>query len=166
MSRYDKYDPVSGGFRAKLNAAIVTANAGKLYAVSLNASGRVVIGGTALGDLVGVICAVEAMAAGEVVDIMQAGEVANATETAGTAFTAGAKVYAHADGTVDDTATNGLKIGTTVELDRLVVRFAHGAAMNLSDLGDVTETAPTNGQIMKFDTSLTPDAWAPAADAT
>lgn len=165
MSRIDKYDPVSGGFRAKLNAAVLAADAGKIQAVSLNSSGRVVIGGTNLNDLVGVICPVGAMSAADVVDVMQAGEMANATETAGTAFTAGAKVYAHADGTVNDTATAGIKIGTTVELDRLVVRFSHGSSMALADLADVTETAPTNGQVLKFDTSLTPDAWAPAADA-
>ena len=122
MSRYDKYDPYDGGFRARLNVAIPAANAGKIYAVSVNTSGRVVIGGTGLVDIRGVICPTEAMAAGAAIDVMTDGEIGDATETAGTAFTAGALVYAHTDGTVDDTATAGKAIGFTVELNRLVVR--------------------------------------------
>lgn len=122
MSRFDKYDPFDGGFRAKLNAAILAANAGKIYAVSINTSGRVVIGGAGLIDIRGVICATEAMAAGAAIDVMTDGEIGDATETAATAFTGGVLVYAHADGTVDDTAASGKAIGFTVELNRLIVR--------------------------------------------
>jgi hypothetical protein len=122
VSRIDKYDPVSGGFRAKLNAALAAAEVGKLKAVSINGSGRVVIGGGATTDLEGVVCPVRAMAAGEPIDVMTAGEMADATETAGTAFTAGSRIYGHADGTIDDTATAGKLLGYTVELDRVVVR--------------------------------------------
>lgn len=122
MSRYDKIDPYSGGFRARLAAAIPAANAGKLYAVSINTSGRVVIGGTATTDLRGVICATEAMAAGAAIDVMRIGEVAEATTTAGVAFTAGAVVYGHTDGSVDATATAGKAVGFTVELNRLIVQ--------------------------------------------
>lgn len=122
MSRIDKYDPFDGGFRARLNAAIVAANAGKLQVVSINTSGRVVIGGSAAADIRGVICPTEAMAAGDAIDVMTDGEMAQATFTAGTAFTAGVIVYGHIDGTVDVTATAGKAIGFTVELDRLVVR--------------------------------------------
>jgi uncharacterized protein DUF2190 len=122
MSRFDKYDPYDGGFRAKLNAAITATNAGKIYAVSINTSGKVVIGGSGLVDIRGLICATEAMAAGDAIDVMTDGEIADATMTSGTAFTAGALIYCHADGTIDATATSGKAIGFTVELDRLVVR--------------------------------------------
>jgi uncharacterized protein DUF2190 len=122
LSRYDKYDPYDGGFRARLNAALTSSNVGKIYAVSINTSGRVVIGGTGLIDIRGVICPTEPMAAGAAIDVMTDGEITDATETAGTAFTAGALVYAHADGTVDDTATSGKAMGFTVELDRVIVR--------------------------------------------
>ncbi len=122
MSRYDKYDPYDGGFRARLNAAIVAADAGKIRAVSINSSGRVVIGGAALIDIRGLICPTEAMAAGAAIDVMTDGEICDATETAGTAFTGGALVYAHIDGTVDDTAASGKAMGFTVEVDRVIVR--------------------------------------------
>lgn len=122
MSRYDKYDPYDGGFRARLNAAISSADVGKIRAVSINTSGRVVIGGAGLVDIRGLICPTEAMAAGAAIDVMTDGEIGDATETAGTAFTAGALVYAHADGTVDDTAASGKAVGFTVELNRVIVR--------------------------------------------
>lgn len=122
MSRYDKYDPYDGGFRARLNVAIAASEAGKIKAVSINTSGRVVIGGAGLVDIRGLICPTEAMAAGAAIDVMTDGEIADATETAGTAFTAGVLVYAHIDGTVDDTAASGKAMGFTVELNRLIVR--------------------------------------------
>jgi hypothetical protein len=122
LSRIDKYDPYDGGFRAKLNAAIVAADAGKMRAVSINTSGRVVIGGSAAADIRGVICPTEAMAAGTPIDVMTDGEMGDATLTAGTAFTAGAIVYGHIDGTLDMTATAGKAVGFTVETTRLIVR--------------------------------------------
>jgi hypothetical protein len=124
VSRFDKYDPYDGGFRARLSAAIPASEAGKLKAVSINGSGRVVIGGAALTDLRGTICPTEAMAAGAAIDVMTDGEIADATTTAGAALTAGGKVYAHIDGTVDATATNGVAIGFCVEATRIIVRGA------------------------------------------
>lgn len=121
-SRYDKYDPFDGGFRARLNAAIPASEIGKIKAVSLNASGRVVIGGTGLIDIRGLICPTEAMALGAAIDVMTDGEIADAYETAGTAFTGGTLVYCHIDGTVDDTAASGKAVGFTVETTRIIVR--------------------------------------------
>jgi len=125
LSRFDKYDPVSGGFRAPLVAAILTADVGKIQAVSISASG-VVIGGAAETAIMGVICPVKAMAAGDIIDVMTSGEIVEATMTAGTAFAAGAIVYGHGTaggvGTVDATSTTGKVIGKTIELDRLIVR--------------------------------------------
>jgi hypothetical protein len=124
MSRFDKYDPYDGGFRARLNAALAATEAGKLKVVSINTSGRVVIGGGATTDFRGVICPTEAMAAGDAIDVMTDGEIADVTTTAGVAFTAGALIYGHLDGTVDAVATAGKLVGFTVEIDRLIVRGA------------------------------------------
>jgi hypothetical protein len=122
VSRFDKYDPYDGGFRARLAAAIPASDAGKLRAVSINTSGRVVIGGTATTDLKGVICPTEAMPAGAAIDVMTDGEVGDATTTGGVAFTPGVTAYGHTDGTVDATATSGKALAFTVEASRLIVR--------------------------------------------
>jgi len=125
VARFDKYNPHSGGFRAPLEAAIAAADVGKIYAVSINSSGRALIGGPAQTAISGLICAVRPMAAGEPIDVMTHGEIEEATETAGTAFVLGLPAFAHADGTVDDTSTNGVAVGITVtRADRLVVRCA------------------------------------------
>lgn len=129
MSRFDKYDPVSGGFRAPLDAAISSSDVGKIFAVALNNTGEVIRTGIATSMIVGVIVPHKAFAAGDVIDVMTAGEIVEATETAGTAFTAGTPVYGHADGTVNDTATSGKLVGFTVELDRVVVRLGMPGAV-------------------------------------
>jgi hypothetical protein len=90
--------------------------------VSINTSGRAVIGGAAATDLNGVICPVRPMAIGEIIDVAQDMDVVEATTTGGVAFTAGARVYGHLDGTIDAVATAGKLVGITIELDRLVVR--------------------------------------------
>lgn len=123
MSRFDKYNGHVGGFRAPLAAAISAGDVGKIFAVSIDTSGRAAIGGAAQTAISGLICAVRPMEAGEPIDVMTAGEIEEATETAGTAFTLGAPCFAHADGTVDDTSTNGVPVGITVARNtRLVVR--------------------------------------------
>ena len=122
-SRFDKYDPYDGGFRAKLNAPILATEAGKIYAVTINTSGRVVRTGiSATTAIYGVICPTEAMNTGDAIDVMTDGEIADATMTSGTAFTPGVVAYAHTDGTIDGTSTSGKAIGLTVEADRLIVR--------------------------------------------
>lgn len=137
MARFDKYDPFSGGFRGVLNAAIASADVGKIYAVAINGTNRVIrtgIGATA--DIVGVICAVRPMAAGDPIDVMTAGEIVEALETAGPAFTDGAKIYGHTDGNVDDTATTSKYLGQVVESQatgkRLVIRVPLGPASGLT----------------------------------
>lgn len=174
MSRYDKYDPFSGGFRAKLNAAVLAANVGKIVPVSINASGRVVVGGATLDLIRGVICPVRAMAAGDVVDVMTAGEIVECTTTGGVAFTAGQVVYAHTDGTVDATATDGLAIGQMIELDRMVVRVALGSVsaavassvptLTLNDLADVNTAGVADGQQLTYVAAAAAgDKWQPGA---
>jgi hypothetical protein len=122
-AHYDKYDPISGGFRAPLAAAIPDADPNVVRAVSLDANGRVVVGTAGNSGAVGVIVAHKALNVGEVVDVMTAGEI---VDVAG--LVAGTTYYANADGTLAAAApaagVNAAKVGHTVEADRLVVRFA------------------------------------------
>lgn len=137
MSRYDKYDPKSGGFRAPLNAAW-NATSGpssatdlfRVTAVALNGSGRLIRATTAL-MCVGIVVVHGAKNAGEPVDVMTDGEVIelDAADIQGaTAPTAGTKYYfdATAGRLVANAAptagTNYFYVGTTVEASRLVVR--------------------------------------------
>jgi hypothetical protein len=137
MARYDKYDPISGGFRAPLAADFSTvANFGKVYAVRLNASGQVVIGSAgAQTGIVGVMVLTTAKFAGDAVDIMTHGEIVDistatpfdnfSAATVATAPAAGTEYYGvPGTGMIDSTATANRKIGWTVEQKRLVVRVA------------------------------------------
>lgn len=141
MARYDKYDPISGGFRARLAADFTTvANFGKVYAVSLNASGLVTVGIAMPASIgcVGVMVLTEARFANDVVDIMTNGEIVdlssatpfdnfNNAGVAGAAV-AGKKYFGRtADGLIDDVATANYAIGYTVESTRLVVRVGNHA---------------------------------------
>lgn len=138
MSRFDKYGPKTGGFRAKLNAAwnatsgpAGVTDLGRVTCVSLNGSGRVIRATTAL-SVVGVIVVNYAMAAGDVVDVMTSGEIVELDTPdiqGATTPVAGTKYYFDATaGRLSATAptpagTNFMYVGTTVELTRLVVRL-------------------------------------------
>lgn len=111
--RFDKYDPVSGGFRAPLNAAYTGAAAA--LGVGLNSSGKVVVGAGATG-IVGVICQPYDKAANDIVDVMTDGEIVEAALAAGTTY------YAHATTGVISTTVSAYRVGHTVEAGRLVVR--------------------------------------------
>jgi len=136
MSRYDKYGPVTGGFRAPLNAAWTLtsgpSSATDLFRVTgvmLNGSGRLVRATSAIA-CVGIIIAHGAKAAGEVADVMTNGEVVELDLNdlqAATAPVAGTKYYldttaARLTATAPVAGTNAFYIGTTVEAARLVVR--------------------------------------------
>jgi hypothetical protein len=122
VSRFDKYGPVVGGFRAPLLAAITSTDVGKIQAVSINTSGQVVIGGAAETAVIGLIVAVRPMAVNEVIDVMTSGEIVEATKTAGTAWAAGDIVYAHLAGTVDAVSTSGKVVGKMLSTTRMLVR--------------------------------------------
>lgn len=126
MSRFDKYEPHVGGFRARLNAAWLQADVGITRAVSLNASGRVVKGNPAGSTgLRGLIALGMVRNAGHPVDVMTAGEILDitASDITGT-LVAGAPVYAvRATGALTMTASGNQLVGFLVETDRLVVRF-------------------------------------------
>ena len=119
--RYDKYDPIAGGFRAVLAAdfskTAVTANG---TGVGLNSSGQVVPG-AGISGVVGVLCATRDMKAGDIVDVMTDGECVEAVSTivAGTVVTADTTT-----GALGVTAASASKtpVGFAVEATRLVVR--------------------------------------------
>lgn len=144
MARYDKYEPIAGGFRAPLAADLIFDANGEFgpKVVSLNANGRVVVGTAGqsgamgvlvknvpkypgLGNIPGQVNAAVPIGgkAGDIVDVMTMGEIVDITPglTAGTAY------YAAANGDLATAApaagANGYKVGATVEAGRLVVRF-------------------------------------------
>lgn len=136
MSRYDKYNPMVGGFRAAVNAAWTPtsgpSSATDLFRVTgvmLNANGRLVRATSAIA-CVGIIIAHGQKAAGEVVDVMTSGEVVELDLNdlqAATAPVAGTKYYldttaGRLTATAPAAGTNAFYIGTTVEATRLVVR--------------------------------------------
>lgn len=142
-ARYDKYDPINGGFRAPLAADLSFDAAGHYgpKVVSLNTSGQVVEGTAAqsggvgilvknvpmypnLGNIPGAVNAGVPIGgkAGNVVDVMTAGEIVSVP-----GLVAGQTYYAATNGTLTATplatGVNGWRVGHTVEADRLVVRF-------------------------------------------
>lgn len=125
MARFDKYNPVSGGFRARLGFAPVAGEVGDVINVQINGSGEAVKGTATLCD--GVICLSSLLNQGDVVDVMTAGEIVDIdANSAVTGFAKGALAYAAAAGAVGVTAPgagiNGVKIGRFIEAWRLVVR--------------------------------------------
>lgn len=131
MSRIDKYEAMGGGFRAPLNAALIASDVGKVQAVSMNGSGRVVIGGAAAAiGIKGVICPFKILAAGDPIDVMTDGEIVEFIDSAGATVAAGVDVFAaFASGAVTVTSTSAPQyVGHTVEggspgQTRLIVRI-------------------------------------------
>jgi len=129
MARYDKVDPISGSFRAPLNADLTATEdtgTGPPVGVTINVSGRVVVGSAVEpGDpIVGVLCTTRNMKAGDIVDVMTAGEI---VEMPAATFVAGVSVWCLTTGVLDATApgvgANKCYVGTMVEAGRLVVRL-------------------------------------------
>lgn len=137
MSRYDKYNPVSGGFRAKL-AAAWTATSGpasvtdlnRILVVGLNGSGQIVKAASVAAASGILIVHAVAAAAGDVHDVMTHGEVVEigaADMQSGVAPTAGQKLYydstaSRLTSTAPGAGVNGFYVGQVVEVGRLVVR--------------------------------------------
>lgn len=135
-ARYDKYDGVAGGFRAPLASAITTTSGsgssnqiGIPLGVGLNSSGALVVGGGATGIL-GVLVVDQLKNAGEIVDVMTAGEIVDLDEAV---VDPGVKYYMTAAGAISATATSNTPVGYTVGdksltdgsiASRLVVRVA------------------------------------------
>lgn len=121
MARIDKYESLSGGFRAPLAADYV--GSATPVGVSLNSSGRVVLGGVGntVGS-VGVLCKPDSAKAGSIVDIMTDGELVEFAGAAGTVYYADPTTGA-INTTVPGAGVNGFRVGHTVEATRLIVRF-------------------------------------------
>lgn len=125
MSRYDKYDPKTGGFRAPLAADWLPADINKLLGVGMNATGEIVIGAGTSG-IVGVLVLTKARKAGEIIDTMTDGEIVEFGLTSGEPVSTPGTVYyvTAATGVVSAGAGAGkVRVGHTVEKDRLIVRF-------------------------------------------
>jgi hypothetical protein len=122
IARFDLYDPISGGFRAKLAAAWVAAD-GTPVAVGLDATGKVVPGAGTTG-IVGVVVLVKTSKnAGDVVDVMTGGEIVEVGDTGFTGRAAGIPVYGiPGTGALTNVATANVRIGHMAEADRLIVR--------------------------------------------
>lgn len=120
-ARFDKYDPVSGGTRARLASDWLVGDVGVVRGVKLDANGRAVKSDS-VTNAKGVVALGKQRLAGEPIDIMTSGEIVEITGLA-----AGTDYYLAANGTLTATApgagVNGLYVGFTVEADRLVVRF-------------------------------------------
>lgn len=116
MARFDKYDPVSGGFRAPLNAAYT--GSVNVVGVGINNTGRVVVGAGVTG-IVGVICSPLSKAAGEIIDVMTDGEIVQAALVVGTLYTANTTTGAITSAAPSATQT---AVGWTIEADRLIIR--------------------------------------------
>jgi len=117
MSRFDKYDPVSGGFRARLGFAPAGGDVNAIIAVGLDANGRIVKGSGNTGVL-GALCLTSPLSQGDVADVMTDGEIVDVP-----GLDAGTVYFGTAAGAVDDVDT-GVRLGHTVEAWRLVVRVA------------------------------------------
>jgi hypothetical protein len=119
MARIDKYEPLTGGFRAILNVDWLDADLNKVVGVSLNSSGKVVKGTAGQSGFVGVVLLTKKRFAGDVVDVMQDGEIVEVTGLA-----AGTPYYAvtTGEGVTATNATGLRRVGWTVEATRIVVR--------------------------------------------
>lgn len=133
MSRYDKYDPKNGGYRAPLAADFDPTDRERALGVGHDADGRVVVGAGESG-VTGVLVLTKARKAGEIVDVMTSGEIIEFGPTTGEPGVdfgeAGTVYYAAANGDIaagDPAAppAGGVRVGHTVRGQRLIVRVEH-----------------------------------------
>lgn len=126
MARYDKYDPMVGGYRAPLAADWSSNDVGRPFGVGMNSSGQVVKGNGNTG-ITGILILTKVRKAGDIVDVMTAGEIIEWDPvTAGTAGVAGTPYFADATtGAITVTSATGkTKVGVTAEATRIIVRTA------------------------------------------
>lgn len=134
MARFDKVEPLSGSFRAALNADWASGDTNKIVPVSLNTSGKVVKGTAGQTGFIGVVCITSQLVngiyignkfAGDIVDVMQDGEIVELT-----GLIAGQRYFAAADGNslvaASGTITGLQMVGWTVEATRMIVRCQTG----------------------------------------
>lgn len=132
MARYDKYDPISGGFRAALADDWDDADVAIPFGVGLDTDGHVVKGAGTTG-VVGVLVVDGQVSgtgtrtsnkfAGDVVDVMTAGEIVDATLDGSAALDPGVRYYAdNTTGELETVAAGNTQVGFAVDTQRLVVR--------------------------------------------
>lgn len=133
MSRYDKYDPKNGGYRAWLAADYDPDDVERLIGVGHDAQGRLVKGAGVTG-ITGVLILTKAEKAGTRVDPMTSGDVVEFGPTVGEPgvdFGQPGKVYySNAAGEIDVAAnpadlTGLVRVGHTERGSRLIVRVEH-----------------------------------------
>jgi hypothetical protein len=129
MARIDKYDPVSGGFRARLGWTPVAAEVGDVIAVTINGTGLAIKTTAATDVCEGVVCmssllnlndVVDVMTDGEIVDIAASGDNVSGQSAGSVAYVGGAGGAINA--TAPGAGVNGTKVGRFIEAWRLVVR--------------------------------------------
>lgn len=132
ISRFDKYDPISGGFRAKLKVALTVTTAlekERVFGVSIEAAtGLLVLGGAATA-IRGLIQVRESKAAGDVVDVMTSGEIVDQffLNDGVTATVLGTAYYVdNVTGALTATTTSNKQVGVRVadspDKGRMIVR--------------------------------------------
>ena len=138
MSRYDKYDPMTGGFRAPLLANFAYtaslpdrkhADLGKLFAVALDNTGKISKFGSGFPLFAGVMILTSPMAAGDMVDVMTDGEITDLIDAeilAVNTLGPGQALYGDVSLTTGQLtsvkAAGDFYVGRTVETSRLIVR--------------------------------------------
>lgn len=133
MSRYDKYDPFDGGFRAPLAVERVGAGVRNLLTgAALDVNGRLVVASVGVSGYKGVLVTTMDRHIGDPVDVMTDGEIVEFPGVAGTNYfidaATGLIVAGTSTGTATPPAAAGSKyVGFTVEATRLVVRMARAA---------------------------------------
>lgn len=142
MAKYDKYEPIAGGYRARLDAPLPLTNGSFFGAVSLKANGRATPGtagqagrgvcvknvargpigqwGLSLSGGTPNPSAPIGAQTGDPIDIMTSGEIVDLDPAV---FVAGTNFYAQADGSITAVESD-FPVGFTVEAGRLVVRIA------------------------------------------
>lgn len=134
MARVDKYDPITGGFRAHVAVDYPDADLGKLFGFGLDTTGKMVKGPGTNSGILGVwACTEKPGVVGPLrevsrLDIMREGCITDFGYTAGNPGvdfgTAGQRVFCTAAGLIVGTAAVGsYYVGCTVEPDRLEVNF-------------------------------------------
>lgn len=133
MARFDKYDPVSGGFRGAVAVDFPDADLGKAFGYGFDVNGKLVkgVGNTGIVGVVVVTSKPGRVGPNReisVIDVMRAGCItdfgpSDAGKVPGVDFgVAGTRYYADAAGIITATdAVGKTYIGHTVEPDRLEV---------------------------------------------
>lgn len=134
MARVDKYDPITGGFRAHVAVDFPDADLGKLFGYGIDSGGKIVKGAGTTG-VVGVwVVTSKPGRVGPnkeiaVIDCMREGCITDFCPTAGVPGTdvgvAGTAYFSDAAGVISSVAAVGsVYVGHTVEPDRLEVNVS------------------------------------------